>query len=456
MPLGIWSRFQALAFGGAIGAASQEAIAPQLEPAKQRAWSRNQYRLLDAGTLAEAVATGGITLQAAEEEAARLGINPSRVQALVYLALAAPPLSEALDLRRRGRITDNQLRHALAKAGIEQQYWPALLELIDERLSPEIIAESIQRGTMTDPGFLPVGPPSEVGDVPAFPVSALDPLEEAAASGYDRQRLAALTALIGNPIGPDSAARALFRGIIKQPDFDRAIAEGRTRNEWGFVYRETAREILTAVQAVNLRLRGWVDDAAMYALTSRWGMSREDTDRLFLTQGRPLSFHQVFIGLARGGAYGGDVSDVDPAFLKSLQESDIRPEWYALAWAQRYNYPTAFVLRSLTEGGDITREQAEQILRFEGWPPDLAASVSAKWAGSSGVTVTPEIKSARTKLLTTLHKAYVSNGADDASVIASLQAVPYPQTTIDGLLEVWSNERGFLQGQAPNPPTGGQ
>src|SRR5262249_47526034 len=157
------------------------------------------------------------------------------LEALVYLALEAPSVHEALELRRRGRIKDEQLRHALAKAGIEQQYWPALLELIDERLSPEIVAEAIQRGIMPDPGFLPVGPPTAEGNVKAFPVANIDPLDEAASSGINRERLFALTALIGNPVGPDTAARALFRGIITEDDFGRAIAEGRTRNEWGFV-----------------------------------------------------------------------------------------------------------------------------------------------------------------------------------------------------------------------------
>lgn len=458
MSLGVWSRFQSLIFGGAIGAAASDAIAPNLEPVRQRAWELNQVRTLDAGTLAEAVATGAISLEDAKHEAARNGINGSRVEALVYLALEAPDVSEALRMRRRNLldpdlgITDAQLDHALAKAGIERSFWPALKQLTDEPLSPAIVAEAIQRGIMSDPGFLPVGPPSDTGKVAAFPVSPLSPLNEAAANGVNRERLFVETALIGNPVGPSEAAHALFRGIIEQPDFDRAIAEGRTRNEWGFVYRDVARTILSVTQAVNLRLRGWIDDAGMYALTAKWGMSREDTDHLLLDQGRPLSWHQVFIGLRRGGTYNGATTAIDPAFLKALQESDIRPEWYSLAWAQRFNYPTAFVLRSLTQDGDISGADAERILLYEGWDPDLAKTVAAKWSAGTTASVPPEVKSARTRLLTALHKAYVTNGADDASVIAALEAVPYPAELIDQLLTVWSNERGFLAGQSENPP----
>lgn len=452
MALGVWSRFQSLIFGSAIGAAASEAIGPQLEPAKQHAWSRNAVRVLDAERLAELVASGAIGLEAAVSEAARTGVNANRVRALVYLQLEAPDVAQALDLRRRGRITDDDFRHALAKAKIEQRFWPAFLELVDERLDPAVIAAAIQRGIMRDPGFLPVGPPTTAGKVPAFPVSPIDPIAEAEASGIDRERLFVETALVGNPVGPEQAARALFRGIIEEPDFERAIAEGRTRNEWGFVYREVAREIPTAIQAVNARLRGWITDAQMYARTSEWGMTPADTDLLFLTQGRPLSWHQVFIGLRRGGQYGGDTGAIEPAFLKALEESDIRPEWYSLAWAQRYNYPTAFVLRSLTQDGDISAEKAESILLYEGWEPELAHTVAQKWGGSSSAPVPAEVKSARTRLLTTLHKAYVTNGADDASVLAALDAVPYPRELSSALLEVWSNERGFLASQSANPP----
>ena len=65
-----------------------------------------------------------------------------------------------------------------------------------------------------------------------------------------------------------------------------------------------------------------------------------------------LNFRQVFIGERRGGVYNGATGALEPPFLKSLQESNIRPEWYNLAWAQRYTYPSPFVLRSLTQSGN--------------------------------------------------------------------------------------------------------
>ena len=85
----------------------------------------------------------------------------------------------------------------------------------------------------------------------------------------------------------------------------------------------------------------------------------------------------VFTISPYGGTYDGALTGIDPAFLKGLRESDIRPEWYSLAWAQRFTYPAAFVLRALAQAGDLTQAEVEEILLFEGWEPTLARKVQA-------------------------------------------------------------------------------
>src|SRR5205085_6828824 len=226
------------------------------------------------------------------------------------------------------------------RQGYADSYRAAVLDLFTGRLDPAVIAVAIQRGIMRDPGILPVGPPGGTGVVPRFPVSPLDTLAEAKAHGIDLERLFVETAIVGLPVSPDAAARATFRKIIDRVDFDRAISEGNTRNEWRDPLFEGFRQIPTAHDGIEGRLRGWIGDDAMYAETARHGMSKADTDLLFKITGRPLSWHQVFIGLRRGGVYDGPTDAIEPAFLKALRESNIRPEWYNLAWALRYSYPT--------------------------------------------------------------------------------------------------------------------
>lgn len=381
---GIWSRVTALLTGGAVAGAAADSVAPVLEAVKQHANAQRAIRVLEPGVAARAEAQrlGGPVDYA--DDAKRHGVGQARFAALVELESVAPGTAETLELWRRGKINEEQARHALHKSGLLEEFVEPVLELFGDRLDPAVVAVMVQRGILPNPGLLPFGPPTAAGKVPPMPGIDLDPVAEARASGIDKDRLAAMARIVGLPASPDLAARMVYRGIIERIDFDRAIAEGNTRNEWAPALFEGFREIPTVHTFVEARLRAWIDDAELAAGAELHGMSQTDAELLLKVQGRPLSWHQVFIGLRRGGVYDGPVDELDPAFLKALQESDIRPEWYSLAWAQRYNYPTAFVLRSLTSSGELTGAEAERILLLEGWEPELAHKVAQKWAGGRG------------------------------------------------------------------------
>ena len=128
-----------------------------------------------------------------------------------------------------------------------------------------------------------------------------------------------------------------------------------------------------------------------------------------------------------------------------MQESNIRPEWYNLAWAQRYTYPSAFVLRALTQSGDLTQTETHTILLDIGWEPTLAEKVSTKWAGGTGTTSDPLLKSARTSLLTALRKAYVLGDEDAASAQTLLTAEGVAPATQTELLATWDRERSITR-----------
>ena len=426
--------------GVGVGTAASTALEPVVEVAKQTGWANNPHKVLDAARLAALVATGAVSAGTAAAEAERTGFDGPHFDAMVYLAQTAPGMSEALNLWRRGEITDAQWTHALVKAGLDPQYYPGLNALKDSRLDPAVIANAIQRGIIKDPGFLPVAPPVSGGKVPSFPVSTIDALTEAAAAGINEQRLFVETAIVGRPASPDLAARMTYRGIIDETDFNRAIAEGDTRNEWAAPLFDGFREIPTAHDYVELRLRGWITDAQMYAGTALHGMSQEDTDRLFLVGGRPMSAHAVFIALRRGGTYDGPTDMIAAPFLKSLQESNIRPEWYNLEWFARESYPSAFVVKALATGGDLTAAQTTEVLMNIGWPEWLIAIVVAKWVPAVATTAT-HAKSAVTTAITTLRKAYTAGQASVAQATQFLSQLGIGPSEITSLLQTWDVQR---------------
>lgn len=420
-------------------------LAPPLQALRNTINSQFAYVYPEPDILAAGVAQGQIAEKTAREWASYHGSGDDAFTGLIDIANTGPPLASALTLLRRGVWLPAQYETALNRQAIEHEWYAGLLTLQDEWLSPQNLAVMAQRGIVSSEGLLPIGPPTTTGKVPPMPMIDVDPIKEAAGSGYNKDRLAGLTRIIGLPASPDLAARMVYRGIIDEVDFYRAIAEGNTRNEWAPFLFDGFRQIPTAHEGIESRLRGWIDDAAMYAQTARHGMSQADTDLIFKVLGRPLSFHQVFIGLRRGGIYDGPTTDIDPAFLKSLQESNIRPEWYNLAWAQRYTYPAAFILRQLTESGDLTETEAHDILLYEGWEPTLAAKVSAKWAATTTTTGTSPASKAKTSALTALHKSYVNDLETDTSAAAILTALGIADAEQTATLDTWKIERSVIR-----------
>jgi hypothetical protein len=430
-----------------VGEAASTALDPVLEPQRQAAWDKSQARIFDLGELAGLVASGLVSIDAAIPEANRNGYTGERLRAAVQLQLVAAPVAELLELWRRGKIGVELVEHGLAKAKIEPQYWEPLKELFVSRLDPAIIATAIQRGIMRDPGFLPVGPPTAEGKVPAFPVSPLDPVLEAQANGIDEPRLFVETAIVGLPLSLQEAASAYFRGIIELADFQRAVSEGNTRNEWGDAALAQARQILTAAEYCELELRGFLTTAERHALTNQHGMSAADSDRLFDVLGRAPAVHGVTTGLARGGTFNGPIGDIPPVYLSAMQRSNARPEWYSIDYANRYSYPSAFVLRALLQGGVITAAQGEQYFLDIGWPPQLAKQVAEHYGATTTAASDPHVTKAQTQLWTTLHGSYKAEEIDAATAQTTLTTLGVATSAQPEVLSLWDAERALIRKQ---------
>lgn len=429
-----------------VGQAASAALEPAFELPRQDAWARNPNRILDASLLARLVAQGGVDLSDAADEAKRDGYDKNKLEALVYLEQTVPGFPEALNLWRRGLISEDLFTHVLVKAGLDQRYAVPLSRLKDaELVGIGDIAYGIVRGLLPSPAWVPVPPPTSGTTVPRFPVVDLDPVQLAAKLGFDEPMLQLMTGRSGLSLAPGLAAVAYFRGLINEQDFVLAVAEGDLRTEWAETLKEASRQILTPGEYVEAHLRGWIDQATMYRSTARHGMSQDDTDLAFKTKGRPISTHQITTGLARGGTYPSTYEDVPEPYRKAIQESDIRPEWASLDYANRYTYPSPFVARSLAEAGDLGDvSEVQQLLEEIGWKPSLAAKVAAKWL-PSGAAADPHVKKAQTQLWSAAHKSYVDGLTDDADATADLNAAGVEPGSVAAVLALWSQERSVIR-----------
>lgn len=400
--------------GVGVGTAAATALEPAIELARQKAWQGNAHRILDPATMARLVAQGGVPLETAVTSNQRDGFSADKTAALVYLAQTVPGFGEALTLYRRDPQGFADLwSHALTKNGLDARYLPHLNELVDDRLSPPVIALAIVRGIMHDPGFLPVGPPTATGKVQAFPVSGLDALKEAQAHGFDRDRLFVQTAIMGRPMSPEAAALAVFKGILERVDYDRAVAEGDVRNEWAEAIFENTRPIISPADAAGLWLRGWKTEAEAYALGAKHGATPEVVKDLYLNRGRPATPRQIHLGYARGAKYLGENLTEAEAIARGVKQSDIRPEWEAIEAQNVWTYPSPFVLRGLAQSGALTQAQVHQILIEEGWKEEYATATAAFWATGGAAKTKGETKGE-------LAEEYIAGFMDEAEYRAAL------------------------------------
>ena len=435
-----------IALGTGVGAAVGDVVVPKLQDFLNTQWSNHQNKPLAASAAAAIVAENVEQVGWGTVEASLTGISGDRFQALYNEALNAPGLPELLTLLRRQIIGAGDFTHGLRKAKLEPLWDPFVTALRDELLSPQELAVMIQRTVVANPGILPNQPSTAGSNVPPMPQVGIDPVLEASHSGYTEERLAALARIIGLPASNDLAARMFFRGIVTEGAYNQAILEGNTRGEWAPFLLEGFREILTANQYAELELRGFADRAQRLANTAKHGMSTEDSDALFNVLGRAPGVHAITTGLARGGEFNGPIDTIPRVYLSAIQRSNTRPEYYNIAYANRYTYPGAFVLRALTEAGDISETEAHDILLFEGWEPTLAATVAAKWASKAGGAgaADPHVKKAQNTLWTEAHKAYVKGGVSELTVSPALNALGIPGDAQVEIFNLWNIEKQLI------------
>ena len=445
--MAIWNRFSTILFGGAIGAAARDAVAAQLEVARQVAWRSNPHRILEVDVLAQLVAEGLVTETAVTEIVRRNGHPTENLHALVELHLAAPGLADLMAGRRRGIASGGteglsvaEFEDGLGKLKIHPEFRPLLADLLDIKLSPEVVATAIVRGLLKDPGILPVGPPTEPGDVPSFPVFNIDAVKEALAGGITLERLKVMVGIFGRPMSPEGAAQAFWRKLILRQDYYRAVAESDVRNEWRDAILEASRFILSPQDAAGLRLRGWLTKDESDAIGALHGATPETMQGLYLDRGRPPSTRQIRLGFARGAKVAGFPWTLDEAIAHGVQQSDVRTEYIDIEREASWSYPSPFEMRALLQAGAYTAAEGTQQYIEMGRKPEAAKKIAEFWAGSKGTAAQPLVTRARSRLYTVAHNEYLSGSISELTAREVLAGIGASQAEQDGVIATWNVE----------------
>lgn len=418
---------EALAFG--LGFALGRVLDPAGTALSQEAWlaalsaDSGLGRAVEPGAAAQIVAESVEAHEWGAHEAAQHGIDSDRFAALVGEVLNAPGVPELFEAWRRNLIDDAQFEHGLRKAKLEP-IWDAPMKALKSRLlDVEQLAAARQQGF----------------------IDKARQIEESGLQGVDAERAEILFDVNGLPPGAAEAMQAVNRGLADRALFGQMIREGHTKTKYEDLLFAMRRALLSPAEYAEAHLRGWISAPEMTAGAALHGLEATDADILFKLHGRPIPEHQVTTGEARGGSYNGPASEIPEPFLRALQQGSLRPEWYNLAYANRYTYPSAFALRGLATSGAITEAETHETLLRIGWPPDFAAKVAAAWHGGAGSKADPHVAKAETQLWGTLHKSYIDSEEDDAAATADLTTLGVNAATIPEVLRLWNLERAVIR-----------
>lgn len=438
---------EALAF--AAGFAAARALEPAAVTISQDAWNAAPVRRIPPGIAAAVAAENIGTYTDMESEASYDGWDASRFAYLYHVNLIAPGTGELLQMLRRGTINSGNFTHGLRKNKLEPMWDDAITELQNVYLDPAILAVMLQRNVIPDQGQLPGVTLDTTGNVPRFPQVPIDAYAMAAKFGWSQDQLDAQTRIQGLPPGMDLVARMVFRNILQRGDFNLAAEQSNRRVEWADFEFDGYREIPTARDFIEGYLRGWISQQAMYDGTGLHGMSQANTDLIYDISGRPIPLHQITTGLARGGTYPSTYDDVPEPYQKSLRESNIRPEWASLDYANRYTYPSGFQIKS--EAPIMGEALTEQTLLKVGWDPELAKFFATHWAAGTGAAsgADPHVTKAQTQLWTTIHTLHKKGEITDAQATAALPSAGVDTAAIPDILAIWDVESTLVNGGTP-------
>lgn len=467
MALSIWNRLESLVFGGAIAGAFSRAVEPILEPVRQKAWQRNQVRILGATTAAELAARGFAKLADVTDEAARSGIDANRLQALYDLAQEYPGLADVDKLTNRKLIGPDDAKRILARHGFGAEWVAPLMALFNDLLSVAEVANAVQQGHMPNNGVLPEfdtsapappgyttptppdgAPPSEV---PLTQID-LDPITEAGGQGYDLKRLQVATNLAGLP-PPEGALREMLnRGIIDEATFDAGIREGHTKTKWIGPLKRLRWAVIPAREYAEAWLRAWVTEDEAKAGGALTGYTASQMELLYKNRGRTATPRQLWLAVVRGVTApdypdqpaNGRLTSFEDHEL-AIKRSNIQP-WYApLLWDIRWNYPPLFQLNNLVKAGAVDPDTAGTWAGYNLEAPEVVEKLKVYWAsvypgpGGPGGKAGPSsaVKSQQTAAITATRKAYVEGNLAQAQAIEQLEAVGVSPDDAAKMLPIW-------------------
>lgn len=243
-----------------------------------------------------------------------------------------------------------------AKGGISAKRFDLLHELARVRISPADLAEAVLRSYMT------------LAEAEA----------EAKPQGITAAQLKVLRDLAGDAPGPDQLAMALRRGIITRggrgPDstsFDQGIAETRLHNKWGKIIDELSHAILSAPDAAQAVVRGFLSAHAGEAVAKLSGVSGADFAVMVELAADAPAPGQLAVALRRKVIPYDSHDSSKPGFVQGIEQGRLANKWIPMIRALAQEWPTPTDALEARLVGQVTTHESQALYERFGGDPEF-------------------------------------------------------------------------------------
>lgn len=307
----------------------------------------------------------------------------------------------------------------------------ALYQLVGQLLGAVLgpYAQAITNQVNEVSPLVPLSPADMAALVIRSEVTEAEGAAEARKSGVNTERFHQLTRLAGQAPGPGDLAVALRRGLIDQARFDKGIAQGNLRNEWGELVRQLSVQQPSPEAMLQAYLEGQVGEAEARDKYAKLGGDPAYFDVLFHSQGQAPTPVQAADMANRGiipwKGTGPDAVSFEQAFL----EGPWRNKWLAPFQKAAKYLPPPRTVTAMYKEGSIDHKRAAQLLSDQGLDPDL---VEAYLASGSAQKTAKERDLAQSTIVE-LYRDRLVKRADAATM---LQGLGYDETEAGFILDI--------------------
>lgn len=363
---------------GAVSGTIGTFISNQLAPLLYSAIRTEPHLFVDTGTLANGVAQRTFTDADAANKASSQGIDNGQFARLVEQALSYPSTADALDLLRRGEITQAEFDLCLQRNAVPPGFIGPYASTRNIPLPADLAALAVLRSVI----------PQNEGE------------RIAALSGVSAADFQIMIDDTGEPPGLDQLDEAYRRGVINKARLEKGIRQSRIRNEWIDVIEALRFSPISVADAVNAVVQNQLPQAQASAIAEQNGLEPGWIDTLIRTAGEPLSRTETEELYNRGLMTKAEV-------IQALRESRLKNKYNELAFDLHTRILEPRTLASAVEFGSISHADAVKHAMAYGYSEADATVLVGE--GSAR-----KLFSYKNRVITAAESLYEASGLSDA------------------------------------------